>query len=116
MKKALWSEGIIPEKGSLENEAEPPATAVGELVSSLMEQRVYREVTLALRSGLRDARAEFSFLRVRGLKRLLKFLRSVAESDSTINLFSETQSVPELQGFDLLICVLHFLLIEELKC
>ncbi|RXI08102.1 hypothetical protein DVH24_014668 [Malus domestica] len=49
---------------------------------------------LALRRGLRDVRAEFSFLRVRGL---LKFLRSVAESDSIINLFSQTQSLPELQ-------------------
>ncbi|KAL5538676.1 hypothetical protein UlMin_024300 [Ulmus minor] len=97
LKKALWSEGIVPENGSSEPETEPPATAVGELVSSLTEQRVYREVTLALRTGLRDARAEFSFLRVRGLRRLLKFLRSVAESDSTINLFSQTQSIPELQ-------------------
>ncbi|KAF3432782.1 hypothetical protein FNV43_RR23884 [Rhamnella rubrinervis] len=97
LKKALWIDAIQPEKGSPENEAEPPATAVGELVNSLTEQRVYREVTLALRTGLKDARAEFSFVRLRGLKRLLKFLRSVAESDSTINLFSRTQSVPELQ-------------------
>lgn len=97
LKKALWSEGITPETGSPETEVEPPSTAVGELVNSLTEQRVYREVTLALRSGLRDARAEFSFLRVRGLRTLLKFLRSVAESDSTINFFSQTQSIPELQ-------------------
>lgn len=97
LKKALWSEGITPETGSPEPEAEPPSTAVGELVNSLTEQRVYREVTLALRSGLRDARAEFSFLRVRGLRTLLKFLRSVAETDSTINFFSQTQSIPELQ-------------------
>lgn len=116
LKKALWSEAIKPEKGSPENEAEHPATAVGELVSSLMEQRVYREVTLALRSGLRDARAEFSFLRVRGLKSLLKFLRSVAESDSTIHLFSQTQSVPELQGFHLLYySCFNFLLFEKIR-
>lgn len=101
LKKALWTEGMQTEKGSPENEAEAPATAVGELVSSLTEQRVYREVTLALRTGLRDTRAEFSFVRLRGLERLLKFLRSVAESDSTIKLFCRTQSVPELQGLDL---------------
>ncbi|KAM1816242.1 hypothetical protein ACFX12_000675 [Malus domestica] len=93
LKKSLWSEGITP-KPSSEYEPEPPSTAVGDLVNSLTRQRVYREVVLALRSGLRDVRAEFSFLRVRGL---LKFLRSVAESDSTINLFSQTQSLPELQ-------------------
>ncbi|PON72016.1 Cell division protein [Parasponia andersonii] len=98
LKKALWSEGISTEIGSTtEPDAELPSTAVAELVNSLTEQRVYREVTLALRSGLRDARAEFSFLRVRGLRRLLKFLRSVAESDSTIRLFSQTQSISELQ-------------------
>lgn len=99
LKRALWGEGIIPENASPEPEAEPPSTAAGELVNSLTEQRVHREVTLALRSGLRDARAEFSFLRVRGVRTLLKFLRSVAESDSTINLFSQTQSIPDLQGF-----------------
>ncbi|XP_062120045.1 uncharacterized protein LOC133834448 [Humulus lupulus] len=97
LKKALWSEGISADKGSTEPDAKPPSTEVGELVNVLTEQRVHREVTLALRSGLRDARAEFSFLRVRGLRRLLKFLRSVAESDFTINIFSQTQSIPELQ-------------------
>ncbi|KAB2595723.1 hypothetical protein D8674_031183 [Pyrus ussuriensis x Pyrus communis] len=96
LKKPLWSEGITP-KASSGSEQEPPSTAVGDLVNSLTQQRVYREVTLALRSGLRDVRAEFSFLRVRGLRGLLKFLRSVAETDSTINLFSQTQSLPELQ-------------------
>ncbi|GMH19729.1 hypothetical protein Nepgr_021570 [Nepenthes gracilis] len=71
--------------------------AVEELVSSLNQQKLYREVTIALRTGLRDGRADFSFLRVRGLRCLLKFLRSVAESDSTIQLFCDSQSVPELQ-------------------
>lgn len=71
---------------------------VEDLVSSLTDQRVYREVTLALRTGLRDARAEFSFLRVRGLRSLLKFLRAVSESDSTIHMFAQSQTVPELQG------------------
>lgn len=101
LKKALWAEGVAAVKAPSESETEqaPAATAVQELVNSLNRQRVYREVTLALKTGLRDARAEFSFLRVRGLRSLLKFLRSVAQSDSTIQLFCQTQSLPELQGF-----------------
>lgn len=105
LKKPLWSEGIEIEKeessGSSSSSTDAKALdygAVGELVNSLQQQRVYREVTLALRTGLRDARAEFSFLRVRALRSILKFLRSVAESDSTIELFNQTQSIPQLQG------------------
>ncbi|XP_050205851.1 uncharacterized protein LOC126655649 isoform X3 [Mercurialis annua] len=83
-------------------DSQPPqqqasSTVVDELVNSLNKQRLYREVTLALRTGLKDARAEFSFLRLRGLHSLLNFLRSVAESDSQINLFCQTQLIPELQ-------------------
>ncbi|CAN0888087.1 hypothetical protein LINGRAHAP2_LOCUS15753 [Linum grandiflorum] len=48
-------------------------------------------------SSLRDARVEFSFLRLRGLRSILNFLRSVSLSDSTIALFSQTQSIPDLQ-------------------
>ncbi|KAG6655209.1 hypothetical protein CIPAW_05G199600 [Carya illinoinensis] len=44
-----------------------------------------------------NARAEFSFRRVRGLRIIFKFHRSVAEFDSTIQLFGQTQSLPELQ-------------------
>ncbi|XP_068651054.1 uncharacterized protein [Aristolochia californica] len=87
LKKALWAEGL----------ESPSSSAVAELVSSLNTQRLHREVTLALRNGLRDSRAEFSFLRVSGLRHLLKFLRSAAESDATIRLFRETQSLPEFQ-------------------
>ncbi|XP_057456841.1 uncharacterized protein LOC130747817 [Lotus japonicus] len=87
LKKPLWSEGIESDSDG----------AVVEVVKSLQQQRVYREVTLALRTGLRDARAEFSFLRVRALRSILNFLRSVADSDSTIDLFNQTQSIPELQ-------------------
>ncbi|KAK7842757.1 uncharacterized protein LOC112023722 [Quercus suber] len=107
LKKALWAEGLSSPKPSAESESQPPQqqqqqqpppeTAVQELVNSLNRQRLYREVTLALKTGLRDARAEFSFLRLRGLRNLLKFLRSVAESDSTVLLFCQTQSIPELQ-------------------
>ncbi|KAM3319759.1 hypothetical protein P3S67_006959 [Capsicum chacoense] len=71
--------------------------AVSELINSLERQRLHREITLALRTGLSDARAEFSFLRIRGLRVILKFLRSVAESDTTINIFSLSQSIPDLQ-------------------
>ncbi|KAL3521680.1 hypothetical protein ACH5RR_019829 [Cinchona calisaya] len=93
LKKPFWRTSSQTES---ENQTRPES-AVAELVNSLDLQRLYREVTLALRTGLREARAEFSFLRVRGLRSILKFLRSVAESDSTINLFSNTQSIPDLQ-------------------
>lgn len=94
LKKAFWSEGLNAPESDPQSSS---ATVVGELVNSLNKERLYREVTLALRTGLRDARAEFSFLRVRGLRNILKFLRSVAESDSTIQLFCHSQSIPELQ-------------------
>ncbi|RDX70717.1 hypothetical protein CR513_50010, partial [Mucuna pruriens] len=94
LKKALWSE---TGKGDGSAKTEDDNGEVSEVVKSLQQQRVYREVTLALRTGLRDARAEFSFLRVRALRSILKFLRSVAESDSTIDLFNQTQSIPKLQ-------------------
>lgn len=70
---------------------------VEELVTSLNTQRLYRELTLSLRTGLRDARAEFSFLRIRGLRSLLKSLRTIADSDSIIRLFSHTQTISDLQ-------------------
>ncbi|KAL7003644.1 hypothetical protein U1Q18_004793 [Sarracenia purpurea var. burkii] len=92
LKKAFWS-------GNLNSDSQTQSpSAIGELVNALDKQRLYREVTLALRTGLRDARADFSFLRVRGLRSILKFLRSVAESDATINLFCYSQSIPDLQG------------------
>ncbi|XP_038970690.1 uncharacterized protein LOC103695511 [Phoenix dactylifera] len=81
----------------------PPGDGeVGELVASLNRRRMYREVTLALRSGLRDAMADFSFLRTRGLRNLLKFLRSVGDSDASIRLFRHSQTFPELQVIPIL--------------
>ncbi|KAK8516101.1 hypothetical protein V6N13_025628 [Hibiscus sabdariffa] len=106
LKEALWSKTTDSKEppspspsGDPESEAAAAAatSAVEELVWSLKKQRIYREVTLALRTGLRDACADFSFLRVRGLRFLLKSLRSIAQSDSSISLFSQTQSIPELQ-------------------
>ncbi|XP_074565372.1 uncharacterized protein LOC141821893 [Curcuma longa] len=96
-----------PEGGSRREEADsgsarPPLSpaaevAVGELVSALNRRRVYRDVTLALRSGLRDAAADFSFLRTRGLRSLLKFLGSISSSDESIRLFCHSQTIPELR-------------------
>ncbi|KDP23993.1 hypothetical protein JCGZ_25381 [Jatropha curcas] len=97
LKKALWSSGLKDNSSEGDPQAQASVTAVEELVNSLNRQRLYREVTLALRTSLKDARAEFSFLRLRGLRFLLNFLRSVAQSDATINLFCQTQSIPELQ-------------------
>ncbi|KAI4340937.1 hypothetical protein MLD38_025725 [Melastoma candidum] len=99
LKKPLWSEGVRNKAAATneDDDGEPPPSVVSDLVDSLTSQRVFREVTLALRTGLRDARAEFSFLRVRGLRNLLKFLRSISDSDSTIRLFVQTQSLPQLQ-------------------
>ncbi|KAI5648416.1 hypothetical protein M9H77_34421 [Catharanthus roseus] len=91
LKKPFWSD-------NLDSESQPASESpVAELVNSLDKQRVYREVTLALRTGLSHAQAEFSFIRVRGLRSILKFLRHVAESDPTINMFSHTQSISDLQ-------------------
>ena len=80
---------------------------VEEFVGSLNHRRLYREATLALRAGLRDARAEFSFLRVRGLRCILNFLHSVADSDKMIQLFCLTQSLADLQGIESLISLVH---------
>lgn len=93
-KERLWG-GDGEEEEGLESPCSP---AVAELVRSLKRERLNREVTLALRTGLRDARANFSFLRLRGLRTILSFLRSVADSDSAIRLFRHTQSLPDLQG------------------
>ncbi|GER46732.1 impaired sucrose induction 1-like protein [Striga asiatica] len=88
LKKALWSDSSP--------EADTPSP-VFEPIKSLDRQRLYRELTLAIRAGLREARAEFSFLRIRGLRSLLKFLQSVAQSEDTIDLFCHSQSIPKLQ-------------------
>ncbi|KAI3981893.1 hypothetical protein MKX01_041156 [Papaver californicum] len=97
LKKPLWGEGLSSSENDSLSQSSSSTAVVEELVSSLNKQRIYREVTLALKTGLRDASAEFSFLRVRGLRNLLKFLQSVAESDSSITLFSHSQSLLELQ-------------------
>jgi hypothetical protein len=81
----------------------PPQSSspVLDLVLALTDQRLYREVALSLRQGLRDARSEFCFMRVRGLNALAKFLASSAKSQKIIELFQDSQSYQELQGLDL---------------
>lgn len=102
LKKAFWSDaltgaGVDNSSSDDASSSLPIPPAILELMKSLDNDRLYREVTLALRTCLKDARAEFSFLRLRALRTLLNFLRSVASSDSTITQFSHSQSVPQLQ-------------------
>jgi hypothetical protein len=73
------------------------SSPVLDLVLALTDQRLYREVALSLRQGLRDARSEFCFMRVRGLNALAKFLASSAKSQKIIELFQDSQSYQELQ-------------------
>ncbi|KAJ7539522.1 hypothetical protein O6H91_11G098400 [Diphasiastrum complanatum] len=77
--------------------ASGPQAPVAELVVSLTNQRQYREVVLALRTGLRDARAEFSFLRVQGLKKLASLLASAAKSEKIAQFFRVSQGQQDLQ-------------------
>ncbi|KAK1304251.1 hypothetical protein QJS10_CPB11g00680 [Acorus calamus] len=94
---ATGARGIGREGSSPPPPSQKPEV-VEDLVASLERRRSYREVTLSLRSGLRDAKAEFSFLRHRGLKNLLRFLQSSAStSDDSIRLFRHSQSAPDLQ-------------------
>ncbi|MQL72489.1 hypothetical protein Taro_004810 [Colocasia esculenta] len=95
--KASWTRRAEAGEAS----GQPPQDAAA---ASQNWRRMHREVTLALRSGLRDAMAEFSFLRIRGLRNLLKTLQSIAGDDAAIGIFRQSQSVPKLQGsmlFDL---------------
>jgi hypothetical protein len=69
---------------------------VVDLVKSLNKQRLYREITLALKTTLRDSTADFLFLRVKGLRKILKFLGSMVEMENMIDLFRETQTFTEL--------------------
>ncbi|XP_020874224.1 uncharacterized protein LOC9305614 [Arabidopsis lyrata subsp. lyrata] len=103
LKRPIWSDGASaatpenPSESENGEDSDAAAMVVEELVTSLNTQRLYRELTLSLRTGLRDACAEFSFLRICGLRSLLKTLRTVADSDSIIRLFSHTQTISDLQ-------------------
>lgn len=59
-------------------------------------RRMYRDLALSLRSGLRDAAAGLSFLRLRGLRALLRAL-SATDADH-LGLFRDSQAIRDLQG------------------
>ncbi|CAI5498123.1 unnamed protein product [Closterium sp. Naga37s-1] len=67
------------------------------LLASLSLQRRSRELGLQLRAGLRDVRAEFSYVRLRGLRKVGLVVESAAESDELADVFRESQQYSELQ-------------------
>ncbi|ONL99295.1 uncharacterized protein [Zea mays] len=81
-------------------EADAAAAAVaGRRPTASERRRMYRDLALSLRCGLRDAAAGFSFLRLRGLRALLRALRSTsdADADADAGLFRDSQSIRDLQ-------------------
>ncbi len=116
---------LAPEDSSSSSSSSTPSTTtrppqssspVLDLVLALTDQRLYREVALSLRQGLRDARSEFCFMRVRGLNALAKFLASSAKSQKIIELFQDSQSYQELQGLDLSLCLSLSLAHTHIHC
>lgn len=93
LRQASWAQGHS-------GVAMASASPVMELVMALSDQRVQREVVWSLKRGLRDARSEFSFVRVRGLNALAKFMASAVNSEKLVELFRDCQSCRELQGED----------------
>lgn len=97
-KTSLSSSSSARSSSSLSPSLTSPASPlIAELVCSLTQRRLYRELVLALRLGLEDAQADFSFLRVKGLKALIKALASVPASDTLIHLFQDSQADKTLQ-------------------
>ncbi|GJM91256.1 hypothetical protein PR202_ga07615 [Eleusine coracana subsp. coracana] len=72
-----------------------PEAAAGRQPTASERRRMYRDLALSLRRGLRDAAAGFSFLRLRGLRALLRALRSAADADP--RLFRDSQAIRDLQ-------------------
>ncbi|KAG8092312.1 hypothetical protein GUJ93_ZPchr0012g21967 [Zizania palustris] len=83
--------------GSAAVEAEEEAAAGGRQPTASERRRMYRDLALSLRCGLRDAAAGFSFLRLRGLRALLRALRSAADADASTRLFRQSQALRDLQ-------------------
>lgn len=75
--------------------------AAGRQPTASERRRMYRDLALSLRCGLRDAAAGFSFLRLRGLRALLRALRSAADADAdadaSARLFRHSQSIRDIQ-------------------
>ncbi|CAL4923385.1 unnamed protein product [Urochloa decumbens] len=76
----------------------PGAAEAGRRPATASERRrMYRDLALSLRCGLRDAAAGFSFLRLRGLRALLRALRSAAADADGLGLFRDSQAIRDLQ-------------------
>uniref|UniRef100_A0A0E0R1H4 Uncharacterized protein n=1 Tax=Oryza rufipogon TaxID=4529 RepID=A0A0E0R1H4_ORYRU len=73
---------------------EAAAAAGGRRPTASERRRMYRDLAQSLRCGLRDASAGFSFLRLRGLRALLRALRSAA---ADARLFRHSQALRDLQ-------------------
>ncbi|XP_057850977.1 uncharacterized protein LOC131061348 [Cryptomeria japonica] len=111
LKKPPWAEELLSSSSSpssssssssssassLSSSSSSSAALVVDLVKSLNKERLYREFTLTLTTALRNASAEFSFVRSKGLSTLLKFASSLSESDYMVELFQETQTLAHLQ-------------------
>uniref|UniRef100_A0A0E0IV54 Uncharacterized protein n=1 Tax=Oryza nivara TaxID=4536 RepID=A0A0E0IV54_ORYNI len=76
---------------------EAAAAAGGRRPTASERRRMYRDLAQSLRCGLRDASAGFSFLRLRGLRALLRALRSAAAADADARLFRHSQALRDLQ-------------------
>ncbi|KAG2539858.1 hypothetical protein PVAP13_9NG500700 [Panicum virgatum] len=72
----------------------PGAEAGARRPTASERRRMYRDLALSLRCGLRDAAAGLSFLRLRGLRALLRALRS---ADADLGLFRDSQAIRDLQ-------------------
>jgi hypothetical protein len=72
--------------------------ALDDVIASLDEQRQVRELALQLRLGLQDARAEFSYLRVKGLKTLTATVNACVFSPEWMRRFRDTQRDTNLQS------------------
>ena len=68
------------------------------LVTALSQQRNSRELSLQLRVGLRDAGAEFSYVRMGGIRRLASTVETAAGSEDWAAFFHESQLYPQLQS------------------
>ncbi|KAG0590358.1 hypothetical protein KC19_1G093100 [Ceratodon purpureus] len=84
-------------RGQGQQQQQQGVSPVMELVMALSDQRLYREVVWSLKRGLHDARSEFSFVRMRGLNALAKFMSSAANAEKVMELFRGSQSYQELQ-------------------
>lgn len=96
---APWEEG-----GTSPLSAAPPSAGatrgggrIPALVAALGLRRQSREVGLQLRAALRDASAEFAYVRLMGLQRLLRVLKFASLSLEAASILRESQLYPELQ-------------------